>query len=72
MNPTSPTTSDPLPKVVCEYTDEGVDEEVSSGTSRRWRGDGPEDDGAEDDDNQPNVGSLRSTSSFVNTRSLAA
>lgn len=72
MSPTSPTTSDPLPTVVCEYTDEGVEEEVSSGTSRRWRGDGPNDDRAEDDDSQPNVGSLRSTSSFVNTRSLAA
>ena len=72
MSPTSPTTSDPLPTVVCEYTDEGVEEEVSSGASRRWRRDDANDDHAEDDDDQPNVGSLRSTSSFVNTRSLAA
>lgn len=42
--------SDFLFIVVCEYMDEGVEEEVSFGTSRRWRGDGSNDDRAEDDD----------------------
>jgi hypothetical protein len=69
VTPVSPTTSDPTPTVVCTYTDAGVEEEVSSGAARR-DGDGDGDGGT--DDELPNVGSLRSTSSFVHARSLAA